>query len=191
MNGLQTYIGEYYLQGQREMASGFLLKPGGDFQFFFSYGALDRQGSGKWEVKGDSIVLYCGRRPVSDFALVSSKKTQAKDITIIIDKANPALVRYIYCSLENGLEGTWSPMDGSGEIDLPQQKIEKICLLLEFCAERFSTITVNPEHNEFVFRIEPTIMEVYLENFSLKVSDAGLSGRHPLMEGNEFSYKKQ
>ena len=47
--------GEYFLQGVREMASGFLLKEDNTFQFFFSYGALDRHGSGRWEAKNDVL----------------------------------------------------------------------------------------------------------------------------------------
>ena len=41
-----TSAEEYYLTGVREMASGFLVKPDNTFQFFFAYGALDRQGAG-------------------------------------------------------------------------------------------------------------------------------------------------
>ena len=42
-------VGTYLLQGVREMASGFELKADSTFEFFFSYGALDRYGKGKWK----------------------------------------------------------------------------------------------------------------------------------------------
>ena len=50
-----TAIGEYYLSGVMETASGFKLNPDSTFQFFFSYGALDRSGSGTWKQEGNNI----------------------------------------------------------------------------------------------------------------------------------------
>jgi hypothetical protein len=46
-----TIPGEYYLRGVTEVGSGFLIKADSTFEFFFSYGALDRMGSGKWNAK--------------------------------------------------------------------------------------------------------------------------------------------
>ncbi|HEV7781878.1 MAG TPA: hypothetical protein VGO58_11475 [Chitinophagaceae bacterium] len=183
--------GEYYLVNAREMASGFLLKLDGDFQFFFSYGALDRHGSGKWQLNGNKLVLNSVTRAGNDFSLVESRKTPGDEIILKMDTVNPAFARHIYCSLENGIDGSWSSMDGNGEISFPRKKIDTICLLLEFCPERFSAIAVDPEHTEFIVRIEATIMEVFFDNFSLQAGKAILSGRHPLMEGNEFKYEKQ
>jgi hypothetical protein len=73
-------------------------------------------------------------------------------------------------------------MSQYGEVQFPPQKVATVCLVLEFCSERFPTILVHhPEHNEFTFRFQPTIMEVFFENFSLLLTTAGLSGRHPFM----------
>jgi hypothetical protein len=47
-NATDTIAGEYHLQGVMETASAILLKPDHTFEIFFSYGAMDRQGSGKW-----------------------------------------------------------------------------------------------------------------------------------------------
>src|SRR5450432_943541 len=71
LSGMDTAAlpGEYYLQGVMETASGFLLKPDSSFQFFFSYGALDRHGSGKWAVKENKLILNSAARPEYDFAL--------------------------------------------------------------------------------------------------------------------------
>ena len=47
--------GEYYLRGVMETAAGFKLNEDSTFQFFFSYGALDRQGRGKWTTEGHPL----------------------------------------------------------------------------------------------------------------------------------------
>ena len=59
----RDYTGEYYLRGVMETASGFKLNPDSSFQFFFSYGALDRMGSGKWTVRGNELILNSRPRP--------------------------------------------------------------------------------------------------------------------------------
>ena len=46
LNAQKNITGEYYLQGVIETASGFKLNDDSTFEFFFSYGALDRYGSG-------------------------------------------------------------------------------------------------------------------------------------------------
>ena len=63
--------GEYYLRGVTEVGSGFLLKPDSTFQFFFSYGALDRQGSGTWRIKEKEIVFT---RDLDGMKMLSDKE---------------------------------------------------------------------------------------------------------------------
>lgn len=188
---MDKIAGEYLLQGVREMASGFLLKPDHTFQFFFTYGALDRYGSGKWELKNDTLLLNSAQRPGNDFTLVSSRKTENDFINIIVDHENPLLLSNIYCSLEGGAEGTWEKMNQRGDVQFGPREVESISLLFEFCPERFSVIPVIvPGHNEFVFRPEPWLLELFLDNFQLKIHEQGLMGRHPLLEGNTFIYKR-
>lgn len=66
--------GEYYLQGVMETASRFKLNADSTFEFFFSYGALDRFGQGNWTVKDGRLKLNSRARPPKDFALKTSKK---------------------------------------------------------------------------------------------------------------------
>lgn len=184
--------GEYYLQGQREMASGFLFKPGGVFQFFFSYGALDRHGEGKWELQEGRILLNSKPKPSSDFTLVKSIAKPGDLVRVKMEAGNPALLRNVFCSLENGKQDSWKQMTQDGIVDFPKQKITTISMLLEFCPERFSTVPVKEQdHTEFMFRFEPSIMEVFFDNFTLQVEPGGLFGNHPLLEGGEFRYMKQ
>ncbi len=174
------------------MASGFLLRPDGSFQFFFTYGAMDRFGSGRWVEKNGKLILTSRAKPPYDFALVESQIQSHDFINIKMEAANPALLRHVFCSLQNAAEGSWKQMSPQGEIQFPKQEVESVSLILEFCPERFSTIPVtHKEHNEFTFRFEQTIMEVFFENLSLQVEPYGLSGLHPLMEGEIFRYAKK
>jgi len=183
--------GEYYLQGVHEMASGFLLKADSTFQFFFSYGALDRSGEGQWAIDKGILVLYSSKGAYPDFQLLDSSNTGKSAVTIRIEESNSILRKHVYGSLDDGIPGSWIPADANGEIHFPKQQFQSVSLLLEFCPERITRIPIpDKEQNQFSFRMLPGIMEVYFNKFSLDVSDGQLKGRHPLLEGSEFVYQK-
>lgn len=183
--------GEYYLQGVHEMASGVLLKDDSSFQFFFSYGALDRYGDGKWSIVNGQLVLNSANNLTNDFELLGSSESRGGIIIIKIEEQNPILKKHVYASLENGLPGSWMPADGNGEISFAAQEFENISLLLEFCPERITRIPVKIKgHDQFSFRMNPGIMEVIFNNFSLDIGDGQLKGRHPLLEGEQFIFRK-
>lgn len=187
-----TISGEYYLQGMREMASGFLLKPDHTFQFFFTYGALDRVGSGKWAVENGRLFLNSLAKPPNGYTLVKSGKKEHDFIQIVLEGDNHMAMRHTFVSLEDGAEGSWKQMNQQGDVQFPKQEIHSISLLLEFCPERIAVIPVAyKDHNEFIFRLGPSIIEVFFDNFSLQAGPNALSGGHPLMQGNEFRYAKQ
>ncbi len=187
-----TITGEYYLTRVREMVSGFLIKPDNTFQFFFAYGALDRMGSGKWSINGESILFNSAAWSGKDFSLVESRKTDNDFINIVIDHTNPMLIRHTYCSLQNGAAETWTHFDQRGDVQFPLQEVNTLTLQFEFCPERFTVIPITEKnHNEFLLRVEPSLVEVFLENFSLQINGAALTGRHPLLEGTSFRYEKQ
>lgn len=187
----RSIAGEYQLQGQREMASGFLLKPDGGFQFFFSYGALDRYGSGKWVLENDTVILNSAEKPQNDFALLESKTANSHDITVQITDRNKNLLHYVYASLQKEVQESWQPANNDGLILFPEQDIKDISLLFEFCPEKISTFTdINKKHNHFTFRFEPWIVEVFFKDFVLKTGSGGLTGGHPMMKGDQFLYAK-
>jgi len=187
----ESIPGEYHLRNVREMASGFLLHPDNRFEFYFSYGALDRFGKGVWEVKGNTVVFNCAENPGPGFRLASSRKTGDDLIRIRIDSQNRMLLQFMYCSLDNGAPDSWYPMSREGEIEYPACPLSTISLRFEFCPDQDLRFRV-PEngHNEFVFRPENWLGEVFLEDFILEITSDGFRGRHPFMEGESFSYGK-
>ncbi len=53
----QSVAGEYYLSGVMETASGFRINPDSALsEFFFSQGALDRQGKGRYRTEGSRLI---------------------------------------------------------------------------------------------------------------------------------------
>lgn len=185
--------GEYHLRGVKEMASGFKLSANNTFQFFLSYGALDRYGSGKWKTE-DGYAILESTPPWSgkDFALLESGSTPGDKVTVKITDRNENILRYVYASLQNGAQGSWQPAGKDGVIQFPKQEVSAISLVFEFCLERFSVIPIgDPKHNYFKFRFEPWLAEFFFNDFKLAITEDGLKGKHPMLKGEEFLYERQ
>ncbi|WP_276484408.1 hypothetical protein [Paraflavitalea pollutisoli] len=185
-----SMTGEYYLRGMTEVASGFKLNNDSTFQFFFSYGALDRFGTGSWQVNNGKLVLNSRPQPEKDFAIVTSKAVPGNQTTIRIIDNNTFLLPYIHVKLTPGSDQSIMT-DNKGMIVMPRQSLDSIALLFEFCPERYSTFSIaDPTHNFFEFRFEPWLMEVFFKDFNLGVDNKSLYGKHPLLQGTEFRYNK-
>lgn len=187
---IEKIAGVYYLHRVKETASGFKLNVNGTFQFFFTYGALDRYGSGSWTLENDIVILQSRPWSGKDFSLISSE-TSGEGITIKITDKNPIFQKHVFASLKNGEDGSWQTPDSKGEIRFTGSEADIITLAFEFCPERFTFFPIeNKEHNFFEFRLEPWIMEVFFNNFPLKSKGRVLLGKHPLLRGEEFVFEK-
>jgi hypothetical protein len=184
-----TPVGEYYLRGVMETASGFKINEDHTFQFFFSQGALDRSGEGNWEIKQGMLVLNSRKKPAHDFALVSADKQLRDSIRIQIADSNDLVIRYVQATIKGGGKTQQALTDEQGMIVFPIQPVESIELVFAFCPEKVSVFTVIPGDNSFGFRFEPWMMEFFFDNFRLKINEEGLSGNSPVLEG-DFTYKK-
>src|SRR5215831_16594973 len=147
----QAIAGEYYMQGVMETASGFKLNPDSTFQFFFSYGALDRFGSGKWIVHDNKIILNSKPYPGKDFKIVSSSKNNENFITVKIEDSNPDVYTWVHCLVETKDGDSVIDANREGVIQLPSTT-DSIHLISEFASERISSFAVDKsKYNSFTF----------------------------------------
>ena len=190
-SGAQAPVtGEYYLRGVTEVGSGFLLKPDSTFQFFFSYGALDREGSGTWQLKGKEIVFNSRIRPDHDFALIKSKTTNDDFITVRIIDSNSLLLRYVYAKMEFADTSVEEMTNNEGEIQFPKREIKKLSLIFQFCPEKISVFNLDKEHNYFEFGFEPWLAEYFFSDFHLRLEGKDMKGKHPLLDEKEYLFIK-
>lgn len=185
-----TIAGEYHLQGVMETASAILLKPDHTFEIFFSYGAMDRQGTGKWVLDQGKVVLNSRIRPEADFSLVSSKMEADSFTTVKIMDQNTQILPHFEALLKTKDGEKYGKMNQEGIYQIPKTKTSAIELFFNFAPERYSSFPVKTDDNYFEFKIEPWIVEIFVENVALSVSADGLTGEHPLLKGNAFSYVK-
>jgi len=191
-NSNDSLAGLYYLTGVHEMASAFELKPDKTFKFFFTYGALDRYASGTWNAENGNIVFNTNPKPKADFALISSKTMPGTATTIKITEKNEALLRYVHCFLKKGKEEIHEVTNQKGIATIPLANADSLTLIFEFAQERSSSFPItNKQDNYFEFRFEPWAFEVFLKDFKLKIGYEELTGGHPLLEKDEYQYKKE
>jgi len=186
-----SVIGEYYLSGVMETASGFKLNPDSTFEFFFSYGALDRGGKGTWQQHGNQVIFYSNHSKGKDFSLISSSIVANGLVTIKIMDANPSLRSHVYALIRSGDKQVEEMTDSKGEISFPKTTVDSILLVLEFCPEKtFVFVNNDKQHNNFEFRFEKDIMEVFFYNLALTLNDEGMEGQHPLLKEGVYQFRK-
>ena len=186
-----TIVGEYYLRGVMEMASGIKLNPDSSFEFFFSYGALDRNGAGKWSLKDSSVILDSPIPASQDFALVSNKTVNNDQLTIKILEQNPSFLAGVYALIKSNDKEFEAESNSNGEISFPKVRVDSITLRFEFCPEKKSVFTFTKKDDDyFEFRFEPTIMDINFENVALRLTTDGLEGQHPLLKKGIYQFKK-
>lgn len=183
--------GEYYLHGVMEVASGFRFNEDLTFDFFFSYGALDRMGKGTWEQQGDSLVLNSPPKPDKDFILIKAEHRSMPGIIIQISDTNEMVLSYAYCRVQTPQGEMEGESDNRGAIRFEATAVSNISLIHQIWPDRFSEFPVDdPSFNYFEFNIDPRIVEVAFDNLVIYLDGENLRGHHPLMKGDGFKYDR-
>jgi hypothetical protein len=183
--------GTYYMEGVMETASVITLKSDNTFDFFFSQGALDRTGKGKWSMQDNKVILDSEGPPAAGFEMVKSEVTKNRNYTVVINESNSMLLSFIYARIAGNTEATFLKLGTDGKIDL-EGKSGKIELLFELCPERIHEFSpVKEGDNYFEFTISPKILEVHFDKVTLAVSPEGLTGKNPLLAGESYLYRKE
>jgi len=184
-------VGEYYLRGVMEMASGFKLNDDHSFEFFFSYGALDRMGGGRWKQQGDSIVFNSNDKPGPDFSLLESKKTEQKGITIQVVDSNSIFLKSVYCIITGEGKTQEALADAEGVINFKSQKIDRMEFMFEFCPEKKSVFNFGAtDNNSFQIGFQPWMMDVFFKDAVLKLKENKLVGQHPLLREGDYEFRR-
>jgi len=186
-----SVTGEYYLQGVMETASGFRLNADGTFNFFFSYGALDREGEGNWKQQGNTVIFNSTQKAGHEYSLVQSKKQQGDGIMITITHANSMFKKMLHAIVVAGGKEEQASANEEGVIVFHTTTADSIILLFELAPEKKFIFPVkDTTHNYFEFAFDPNIMEVLFNDFTLQLTATGFTGPHPMDAAKIFQYKK-
>ena len=154
--------GSYFLEGVKETTSGFRLKSNSTFTFFFTYGGLDRYGSGRWTPEENTIVFNSRRKPARDFKLLSARRVNDNFVTIKFTDNNPGIVRGIECILytARGRQKLFTGDDGI--VKFPKNEVDSIQVLSPLFPDHpFTFIVTNKIQNNFEFAFEKWISQMF------------------------------
>ncbi len=182
-------VGEYQLTGVMETASGLRLNEDSTFDFYYSYGAVDREGHGKWQIKNNKLLLNSAPRPALDFKLLNSRREPGNKVTLSIASGNTMVLSYIQFLINPGNNEEVLKTNNDGLATTNKKQINKIGILFELCADRPSYFeNLNMEHNYFQFGFESCICEVFFVDVELEMRDGNLYGSHPLLQPKIYTY---
>lgn len=183
--------GEYVLEGVREIAAAFKLNSDSTFEFYFSYGALDRYGSGKWAIDKDNIIFTGKPSPGKDYKLVNTSATNRDFPVLKIEDKNTYLYRLVYCRLLSPQHDTIIPFNDNGVLNLPYAA-DSIQLLSDLCPEKAPSFTLQSKPLTYTFNFEPWIPEVFFNGNTFHYEDGFFEGSFPLLQsGRMYRFVKQ
>lgn len=166
----QKIQGEYYFR-KMEMASGFNFKPNGKFEFFFSYGAIDRSATGTFSVEGDTLKLKSDKEPGKDFTITGQSK-EAKGYTLIFKDANKYLVQNILCIFLADGKKEQAYTNDNGEIHIDLAHCDTIYVqhtLYPDIATLVKDKTNN--NNRFTLSLNPSLEQVSFKGIDFKIEN--------------------
>jgi len=176
--------GVYSVEGIREMASAFHLKPDQTFEFHLTYGAADYWAKGSWKRDGDAIVLTTPGNAAPPFRLIESKKKPGTGdaIRIRVQGANGRGVPNIrvHAIGADGQPFASAQTDSSGTAHFDPRKPFAACVfeiqVYQFESEPFP---LKKGDDDFTFALNgEEIMQVRFANERVRLTETGFELRH-------------
>ena len=119
-------LGEYYFRRQ-EMVAGFNFSADGKFQFFYSYGAVDRNAIGTFLVHGDTLQLKSDKLAGKDFTIKNQSK-QKLGFSIQFEEANKYLLKDILCICFIDGKEQKAFSDENGKVQMALEHCDSVCV---------------------------------------------------------------
>lgn len=153
--------GNYQLTGIRETASGLTFYPDGRFDFFYSYGAIDRHGYGKWEKINDIVFLTSEYADKKGFDIVEQSGSAADPIVIALEKPDAYFASLMRAAVINGQDAVEAIADKSGTMQFAIAEAEKIMVMNDLFPDNIVTLDIAKGKNKIVIRPNHDIMLVH------------------------------
>jgi hypothetical protein len=163
----QNLDGQYRLVGIHDMAAEFLFTPDGRFEFYYAYGASDRNATGTYSIQGDTIKLASDKKPGHDFSIDKQTK-KGKGFTIQATAPNPYLLQHIICFYFIGEQQEYAESNADGIIHLDIPSCDKIYLKHELFPDIPTLIKeIDNTNNHFEVSLLPSLGQVSFFNIDL------------------------
>jgi hypothetical protein len=172
----QTKIQGEYAFRKTEMVAGFNFSAAGTFQFFFSYGAVDRTATGTFTVEGKTIKLKSNKEAGKDFTVTAQSK-EATGYTINFNHPNKYLLQNILCVFfVNGKEER-AVTNSKGEVHVDLVHCDSIYAKHLLYPDILTLVKdAANKNNRFTLSLNPSLEQLSFKGIDLTIeSDGSLS----------------
>ncbi|MBK9485381.1 MAG: hypothetical protein IPO01_09260 [Chitinophagaceae bacterium] len=165
-------LGEYAFR-KTEMIAGFNFTAAGTFQFFFSYGAVDRSAAGTFTVEGNTIKLTSNKEAGKDFTVTAQSK-DATGYTINFTHANKYLLQNIYCVFFVNGEKQEAVTDNKGEIHVDLAHCDSIYAKHLLFPDIVTLVKdAGNKNNRFTLALNPSLEQLSFKGIDLTIENDG------------------
>ena len=188
-----TVVGEYYFNRQ-EMVAGFRFSSDGKFEFFYSYGAVDRNASGTFKVEGDILKLKSDKIAGSDFTITDQSKRPG-GYSLKFEHPSHYLTENILCIfIKNGKQQK-EYSDSKGEVNVKMNECDTIYVQHSLYPDILTLIKdVENTNNRLTLSLNPSLEQVSFKGIDFKIVDENtltcLPNYFMSMEDIEFTRRK-
>jgi hypothetical protein len=176
----QGIPGTYMLRGVPETAAGFRFAPDSTFEFFISYGAVDRIATGTYSQKDGTVILKGNKIPGKDFTITKSRK-QGKGITLQVNNPNSILKERVICYFHKNGQSEIRYTDKNGICNYPEMP-DSIKLIHPFFADEPTLLlpsTFSSGHNYLELEIAPSAEQLCFLEVPIQIIDQKFSCKIP------------
>lgn len=166
-------LGEYYFN-RHEMVVGFNFSADGKFQFFYSYGAVDRNATGTFSIEGEMLKLKSDKTAGHDFTITSQSK-QGKGYTLKFEHSNKYLLRDIRCIffVNGNMKEVFTDENGKMSTDLNQ--CDSILVQHSLFADVPTLVKdIRNTNNRFTLSLNPSLEQVSFKGIDFKIVDSNI-----------------
>lgn len=167
--------GEYAFR-KTEMVAGFNFTAAGAFQFFFSYGAVDRTAAGTFTIEGNNVKLKSNKEAGKDFTVTAQSK-EATGYTISFNHPNKYLLKNILCLFFVNGKKQEAITDSKGEIHVSLVHCDSIYAQHLLFPDILTLVKdASNENNRFTLSLNPSLQQLSFKGIDLTIeSDGSLS----------------
>lgn len=156
-----------------EMVAGFHFSAAGTFQFFFSYGAVDRSATGSFTVEGNAVKLKSDKEPGKDFTVTSQSK-EATGYTIEFSHPNTYLCENIRCLFFVDDKPTEAFTDRNGKVHIDLAHCDRIYAQHLLYPDIVTLIKdTGNNNNHFICSLNPSLEQLSFKGIDLTIGDDG------------------
>jgi hypothetical protein len=170
--------GEYYFR-KTEMVSGFMFLPEGRFQFFFSYGAVDRTAAGTYSIDGNLLRLKSDKEPGKDFTVTRQYKS-AEGFSLKFFHTQRYLTENIRCVFQAGEQKTEVITDSHGLVITALNQCDHIFVQHLLYPDIFTQVK-DPanSNNHFELSLETSLEQLSFKGIDFTIEADGSLTCHP------------